>query len=137
MKAWQFFKHRRNAEGFRVFTNSSPPTAGGFAYLRSRRTALHPGDVAPEMLQAVSAPEKRGEVCRVHHEDVAGALAVRWQPEQAVELFVAGRSEGMRAVRVNGLTREQLHCFPVVVCQRIMRQVLMEAKRADILEQAL
>src|SRR5262249_58590938 len=81
----------------------------------ARPTALHPGDVAPEMLQAVGAAEKRGEVCRVHHQDVAGALAVRWQPEQAVELFVAGRGEGMRAVRVNGLTREQLHCFPVLV----------------------
>jgi hypothetical protein len=68
----------------------------------------HQREVAPEILQAVGAAEKRGEVRRVDQHNASRALLVGRHPEQAIEFLVAGFGERVRTVEIDRLARQQL-----------------------------
>src|ERR1700704_2693893 len=98
--------------------------------------SLHQRKVAPEVRDAVRDAEEHGEVRRVHHHDVTGALLVRRQPNQAVELRVAGFGERVRTLHINGLPGEHMHVLAGVLRQRVVRQVRMQAERVYVDEQS-
>ena len=59
--------------------------------------------------ETLGAAEKRGEIGQVDQDDVSGSLLVWPHPEQAVELPVSGLGEGVRAVEINRLARQDLN----------------------------
>src|SRR5881396_392357 len=63
--------------------------------------SLHQREVSPEIRDAFGDAKEHGEVRRVGYDDVAGALGIRWEPEQAVELGVAGLRERVRSFHVD------------------------------------
>ena len=68
--------------------------------------------------------------------EVPGALVFRRHPDQGVELLVACRSERVRAVQVNWLTRQDANGFFVIRGQCVVRQMGMEVEGGDTVEQA-
>ena len=98
--------------------------------------SFHQGEIPPEVHQTVSAAEERGEVCRVHEHDVSDALLVWRHPEQAVELRIAGRGEGMRTVGIDRLAGQQMDRLAVFFGNCVVRQMRMEVQCRNVLEQA-
>src|SRR5207344_1729313 len=95
--------------------------------------SLRQCNILPEILQAFGSSKERGEVRGVDHQNVAGAFLVWREPEQTVELRVARRREWMRPIEIDGLARQQLHGFSIVLRQRIVRQVRMKIESRDII----
>ena len=101
-----------------------------------KERSFHQGKIPPKVLKTIRTAEERGEVRRVHEDDIAGSLLIRRHPEQTVELGVTGCGEGMRTVEINRLARQQVHRFAVLLSNFIVRQVWMKVERRDICEQA-
>ena len=80
-------------------------------------------------------PKKCGEIHEVHEHDVSSSLPVWWHPEQAVELRVACRAEGVRTVKINGLACEHLYRLGVRGRQLIVGKVRMEIQSRHVFEQ--
>src|ERR1700730_5539429 len=99
------------------------------------RSSPHRGEVSPEVLETHGAAEERGEIGRVDQNDISGSLLIRRHPKEDVELRVACRSEWMRTIEVDRLTRQQVYRLGVLGGQLIVRQVWMEIERRDVLEQ--
>jgi len=72
--------------------------------IRARRCCYRRGRSG----RSFNAAEERREVRHVHNDDVARSTVPRWQPQQGIEFFVAGRDEGVPAVEVDVFTREAL-----------------------------
>ena len=98
--------------------------------------SFHQGEIPPEIFQTIRAAEERGEVGQVHEHDVSGPLLVRRHPEQAVELRVASRGEGMRTVGIDRLACKQMDRLAVLFSNFVVRQVRMEVERRNVVEQA-
>ena len=96
---------------------------------------LHHGEIFPEILQAVRAAKQCRENRRVGQQDVSGSFILRRHPDKRVELHVACRGKRMRAVEVNGLAREHMDGTGVLRSQRVVGQVEMEVKSANVVQQ--
>jgi hypothetical protein len=114
-------------------TNS--PTRRVKAGIARPLRSSHRAKVPPEVLQTLSAAEKRGEIGRVDQNDISGSLLIRRHPKEAVELRVACRSEWMRMIEVDRLTRQHLNRLGVRRRQFVVRQMRMEIERRDVLQQ--
>src|SRR5438045_4050512 len=83
------------------------------------RHSFHQGQVSPEIRDAIGNAEEHGEVRRVGHHDVAGALGIRREPEQTVELGVASLRERVRSLHIDGLPCEYLYAIVSILRQRV------------------
>ena len=84
----------------------------------------------------LSVPPKRVvKLVESHQHDISSALLVWWHPEQAVELRVACRAEGVRTVEINGLACKHLYRLGLRGRQFIVGKVRMEIQSRHVFEQ--
>src|SRR5271167_1409018 len=91
----------------------------------------HDGEVLPEILKAVIAAKKRGEIGRVDQDDVSGSPVVGRHPKEAIELLVAHGREGMRKLEIDRLARENSNLLAIRICQFVVRQMRMKIERRN------
>ena len=72
----------------------------------------------------------------VDEQDVAGSLFVRRHPEQAVELLVPSGCEGMRAIGIDELPRQDMHRLGVLGRNFVVRQVQVKIECGDVVQQS-
>src|SRR5580704_16245861 len=92
----------------------------------------HDGEILPEILEAVIAAKKRGEIGRVDQDDVSGSPVAGRHPKEAIELPVARFGEGMRKLEIDRLAREDLNFLAIRIAQFIVRQMRMQIERRNV-----
>src|SRR5271163_2932317 len=95
----------------------------------------HDGEVLPEILKAIIAAEKRGEIGRVDQDDVSGSPVAGRHPKEAIELLVARGGEGVGKLEIDRLAREDLNLLAIRVCQFVVRKMRMKIERRNVVEQ--